>query len=323
MVSDTLLTGLDLWVRRRYRRKGRRAQPLSPGSKRKYLNSLSNMLRRAVAEGVAKYNAVALLTEKPEPDTEEAEWFEVYEAALILEAARQYRPNPLKPEQALPYLYPVVATLLLTGGRLSEVLGLELRDVSFDKETVRFRRNQWRDLKTKGSARTVRLWPQLAAILREYLNGSHAPTGRLLFPAYNVDQEQMIRDIRRALDRAMAGIGYAPGDVRPKAFRHTFCSARLQTLDAGQPVSPFTVAVEMGHGGIAMVKNVYGHLGTIRHRSEFVEYRIDQGPSGYAEKVEKLEQYWADEPARLAAWKAEVGRRAKAGKARRRLEKAG
>ena len=321
-VSDTFLTGLDAWVRRKNRRKGRRAKTLSPGSKRKYLNSLSNMLRRAVAEGIVKYNAVALLMEKPEADTEEAEWFEVHEAALILEAARLYRPNSLKPEQSLPYLYPVVATLLLTGGRLAEVLGLEVRDVNFEKETVRFRKNQWRDLKTKGSARPVRLWPQLAAILEEYLNGPHAPKGRLLFPAYNVEQEQMITDIRRPLDRAMAAIGYAAGEVRAKAFRHTFCSARLQTLDGGQPVSPFTVAVEMGHGGIAMVKNVYGHLGTIRHRSEFVEYRIEQCPNGYAAKVEQLKQYWADEPARVAAWKAEVGRRAKEGKARRRLEKA-
>jgi len=323
MVSETFLVGLDGWVARRTGRKGRRARPLSPGSKRKYLNSLSNLLRRAVAEGAASFNAVALMTEKPRAAEEEADWFEVHEAALILEAARQYRPNSLKARQALPYLYPIVATLLLTGGRLAEVLGLEIRDVSLAKETVRFRRSSWRDLKTKGSSRTVRLWPQLAGILQEYLEGPHAPKGRLMFPAFGRDEEQMIADIRSPLDRAVAPLDYRTGEVRSKAFRHTFCSARLQTLDHGQAVSPFTVAIEMGHGGIAMVKNVYGHLGHVRHRSESVEYRIEQYADRHVDRLARLEQYWADEQSRLETWKKDVGRRAREGRARKRLEKAG
>lgn len=32
----------------------------------------------------------------------------------------------------------------------------------------------------------------------------------------------------------------------------------------------------MGHGGEQLVTRVYGHLGQIRHRSEYVEYRIEQ-----------------------------------------------
>jgi integrase len=58
-------------------------------------------------------------------------------------------------------------------------------------------------------------------------------------------------------------------------FRHTYCAARLQTLDQGAPVSLFTVARELGHGGEAMVRRVYGHLGQVRHRAEVVEYRIE------------------------------------------------
>ena len=58
-------------------------------------------------------------------------------------------------------------------------------------------------------------------------------------------------------------------------FRHTYCAARLQTLDQGAPVSLFTVARELGHGGEAMVRRVYGHLGQVRHRAEDVEYRIE------------------------------------------------
>ncbi len=41
-------------------------------------------------------------------------------------------------------------------------------------------------------------------------------------------------------------------------------------------MSTYTVPREMGHGGEAMVRKVYGHLGQVRHRSEAVEYRVEQ-----------------------------------------------
>ena len=56
-------------------------------------------------------------------------------------------------------------------------------------------------------------------------------------------------------------------------FRHTYCAARLQTLDHGAPVSVFTVSRELGHGAETLVKQVYGHLGVMRHRAEVVEYK--------------------------------------------------
>jgi integrase len=66
--------------------------------------------------------------------------------------------------------YPLLATFLLTGGRESEVTELELDDVSLDRKTVTFRPNSWRRLKTRGSHRVVRLWPQLEGILGPYLH---------------------------------------------------------------------------------------------------------------------------------------------------------
>ena len=41
-------------------------------------------------------------------------------------------------------------------------------------------------------------------------------------------------------------------------------------------MSTYTVAREMGHGGEAMVRRVYGHLGQVRHRAQAVEYRVKQ-----------------------------------------------
>ena len=132
-------------------------------------------------------------------------------------------------------------------------------------------------LKTPGSHRVVRLWPQLREILGSYLDWRILQRGgRLLFPSPWSATEQMIGDVRNLLDRMARRAGLEAGAIRPKAFRHTYCAARLQTLDQGAPVSTYTVARELSHESEAMVRRVYAHLGTIRHRSEVVEHRVGQ-----------------------------------------------
>jgi hypothetical protein len=53
-------------------------------------------------------------------------------------------------------------------------------------------------------------------------------------------------------------------------------------------VSPFTVARELGHGSRTMVEEVHAHLGTMRHRSEVVEYRLEQHAEVLADRLAKL-----------------------------------
>lgn len=244
---------------------------LSAGTQRHYLNALSNLYKRAQSEGLVSpgYNPVAALMERPSGERVEAAWLEVPEATLFLEATRTFRPK--REDLAHPAAYELLATFLLTGGRETEVYGLDLEDVSFDRRLIHFRPNKWRRLKTKTSRRTVPLWPQLEEILRPYVFGGSGPKSGLLFPSARTGG--LFTDIRKTLDGVAARIGWEAGSVRTKAFRHTYCAARLQTLDRGHPVSPWTVAKEMGHGGRDLVDRVYGHLGTIGTRSEVVEYR--------------------------------------------------
>ena len=274
-----------------------------PGTVRHYLNALSGLYGRA-QEGLYSdpgYNPVSMLKEKPTGrwQAEEAAFFEVHEAALLLEAARtletRSRLNVGARENrvnATPGLYPIIATFLLTGGRASELLGLDVEDVSFDRGIVRFRPNAHRGLKTKTSVRVVPLWPQLRDILQEWMYGvdhDHPRTEGLLFPSTTGG---MIRDLRKSLDAIGRLCGLEPGEVRTKAFRHTYCSARLQTVQrivrpgcdpVTDPdpyewieVSRFTVQKEMGHGGAQLVDRIYGHVGRDPHRSEVVEYRVDK-----------------------------------------------
>jgi hypothetical protein len=86
----------------------------------------------------------------------------------------------------------------------------------------------------------------------------------------------MLQETRKLLDRVAKRVGWKRGEIRHRIFRHTYCAARLQTLDRGAPVSLYTVSRELGHGSEEMVRRVYSHLGTVRHRSEVVEYRVEQ-----------------------------------------------
>ncbi|MGH7702866.1 MAG: hypothetical protein ACREMO_07205 [Gemmatimonadales bacterium] len=121
--------------------------------------------------------------------------------------------------------------------------------------------------------------------------------GELLFPSFADGREAMLTDCRKLLNHLAVRSGLARPmtdgagkplkkggwpvldfPLRTKMFRHTYCSARLQTLDGDAPVAPFTVSRELGHGSLGMVTRVYSHLGTVRHRATVVEYRLEQHP---------------------------------------------
>ena len=100
--------------------------------------------------------------------------------------------------------------------------------------------------------------------------------------------EAMVTDFRKLLDAVAERAGWKAGEIRGKMFRHTYCAARLQTLDNGAAVSVFTVGRELGHGGDTMVKQVYGHLGDVRHRSAVVEYRFQKHAAILKARLEAL-----------------------------------
>ncbi len=264
---------------------------LSSSTIRKHLNSLGNLFVRAGAEKKVPlgYNPVRAYPDKPADGKQEAHWLEIDEAALLLESARTLKSSDRRDWCSVPFAYELAAAWLLTGGRPSEVTGLEVDDVSLKRETVTFRVNRFRRLKTLRSARVVRLWPQLAEILKAYFPRREAMgEGTLLFPSFRTGREALLVQPNRILARAAKRVGLS---VTAKALRHTYCAARLQTLDAGAPVSPFTVGRELGHGGDALVKAVYGHLGNVRHRSDVVEYRIEQHAATLGDRISALAEH--------------------------------
>jgi integrase len=295
---------VQAWVEHLRTQKTRRGSTMSDPTVRHYLMALSDLYGRAIELMVVDpgYNPVRMLKEKPSiRPAREAQFFEVAEAALILEAAKIVDQRE-RGSTAAPGLYPIVATMLLTGGRRAEVLGLDVEDVSFDAGRIRFRPNAHRGLKTRTSHRTVPLWPQLRETLQAWMFANEPRTAGLLFPAR---YGGMVGDLRKSLDAVAELCGMKEGDIRTKMFRHTYCSARLQTVqrivkpgkdpavdeDAYEyvEVSRFTVAKEMGHGGTALVERVYGHAQDNPHRLEVVEFRAERHREELGDRLRALE----------------------------------
>lgn len=240
---------------------------LSDGTRAGYLFTLNAMLRRAWREERIPENPVDRLDpdERPSANSTPTPFLEIGEAALVLEIARRGAHRGRSRAQN----YVRVAVHLLTGGRGSEVKGLEKADLDFVDNWVWFRPNATRENvnKVRGTARRVPMWPQLRAILEEYLAGPYAPEGPRLFDG---------TDCRKWLDEIAADVGWPTDKVRLKVFRVTYASARIQTLDGGAPVSDWTVQQEMGHSSLRMLQQVYVRIGSVRQRRELVEYRWEE-----------------------------------------------
>lgn len=323
---NTDLSTIDVAACTRYRDHLRampngRGDVLATQTVQHHMNSLSVLFARAMAEQVIPpgENPVGLIFDKLTSDAEETVWLENDELAALLRAARALSPE--REDLAFRFWFVLIACYVYTGLREAEALGLERDDVDLERLVIRVRRNRFRRVKTKQSTRSMPIFPQFAQILREYLAGPDAPTGRLLFPGAVVDgQEHMLTDFRKVLDklpvperlrrdRTEVELAKAEADrldkiarwterrrgpkpsetleelqapvartvldpIRTKMLRHSWCTARLQTLVAGAPITIFQVAQEMGHVDVKQVTERYGHLGIITYRSEHVEFDI-------------------------------------------------
>jgi integrase len=157
---------------------GKRGGTLSDGSVAHYLNSFSNLYRRAITDGLLRpgSNVVEALG-GIEIERAPTPFLEVPEMAEILRyACEEY--EPARPELAIPFYPVILAGLALGGFRQAELLGAFRTDVDLDRRILHVRRNAFRpSLKTKKSARVVPTFDQFAAFLDDYLSGPHAPRG--------------------------------------------------------------------------------------------------------------------------------------------------
>lgn len=163
--------------------------------------------------------------------------------------------------------------------RPAEGLGLLIEDIDFDRQHIKVRRNEYRRLTTRRSRRIVPLWPQLEAILRDYLERLGNPTSGILLPSPR-QPDRPVGSIKRLVTELTERLDH-DGVLTPKVFRHPYCAARLQTTDRAEPVALLTVARELGHKNAKMVEEIYGHVGSGLSsfgRKAHVEFVVEEPP---------------------------------------------
>lgn len=141
-----------------------------------------------------------------------------------------------------PHLLSVVSFLLATGARKSEVLGLKIGDVDFNRSTVTFKNTK------NGSTRTVHLSQHLVDILR-HEKAKRVVMSEYLFPSMDGKKPA---DIRGAWEKAVKDADLK--NVGLHTLRHT-----VGSFLALEGYSILEIGNILGHKSMSMVKR-YSHL---------------------------------------------------------------
>jgi integrase len=145
------------------------------------------------------------------------------------------------------------------------VLGLVVGDIDLKAGVIRLRENHHRGLQTKAATRDVPIWPGLRPTLAEVVAGQRVDALLFTTEGGTLRTNVPLTAWARALKRA--GL-----KISSHGARHSYISQGLQCMDAGKPVSPFTVIKEVGHADLKLIEQRYGHVATRRVRIEGFGY---------------------------------------------------
>ncbi|WP_432486898.1 tyrosine-type recombinase/integrase [Kineococcus sp. SYSU DK018] len=234
----------------------RRAAGLSPASVKQVHAILRTALQHAVREDLLPRN-VARLVVVPNAPRHEWQPLSIEEARALLDAARGDR------------LYPLWAVALAVGLRRGEALGLRWCDVDLDAGLLHVRQALQRTTeglvlvppKSERSRRTVPLPAVARGALREHrqamvaeaLRSGRPMTADTLVFTTPIGTPMDPRNVSRAFVELLQAAGLRR--VRLHDLRHT-CA----TLLLAQGVPARVVMEVLGHSGITLTMNTYGHV---------------------------------------------------------------
>jgi len=159
---------------------------------------------------------------------------------------------------------PFFVTAIFTGLRASELRGLAWGAVDFDRRVihVRQRANLWRELGAPKSAaghREIPMSPMVVSALREWRLACPKGPLNLVFPNDIGKVASHGNIAARAWEPLQTAAGLVDAEGKPKyglhALRHFFASWAID-----QGFSPKKVQALMGHSGIQITFDTYGHL---------------------------------------------------------------
>lgn len=232
-----------------------KVKPLKESSAKQSVRVLRTAFQWAVEEGLLAKNVVkppkSTLSTSIDPDQIPS----LADVQRVIKALRKGGKTTENAYAPAPTIADIAETALMTGMRISEILGLVVGDVDMDAGIIRVRKQlspsfQKRvELKSPRSRRSIPIAAELAPILIIHTLGK-APDDFLFTGGRgaSVSQSHARRCMKRARDHMDAPL------VHFHALRHLFASS---LLGAGVPVHE--VADLMGHSSAILLKT-YAHV---------------------------------------------------------------
>jgi len=251
---------------------------LAPRTRLSLHRVVHTMLKHAMQWGVVARNVASAIA-APRVRAQEVEILSPAQVATVLDTLRD------KP------LYPIVAVLLGTGLRRSEVLALRWQDVDLDGGTLQVEQALeqtqrgglvFRPPKTQHGRRMVTLAPSTINVLRTHWKSQQehrlffglgkSPADALVFTSWDGSPylpSTLTLQWRRAMKRA--GL-----KATLHSLRHTHAST---LITAGLDV--LTISRRLGHGSPVITLGTYGHLFKPDDRAAIaIEKVLDTGRDG-------------------------------------------
>ena len=235
-------------------------EPLSTKTVLEYHRFISSILAQAEKELLVPYNAAAKAT-PPKVRKRKVNYFEPDTIKEILAAFDQ---EPIY-RKAIGYL------LVYSGARRGEVLGLEWKNVNFDKHVISFEKNllyvhkrgTYVDtLKTEMSERTISLPQSAFDVLQEYKEEWYDKVKELAGDEWEDNGFVFVTETGRHTNPSAVSSWltrveekYGLPHLNAHAFRHSVASA---LIFAG--VDPVSVSRRLGHNQVSTTTNIYAHI---------------------------------------------------------------
>ncbi|EFK11867.1 site-specific recombinase, phage integrase family [delta proteobacterium NaphS2] len=204
------------------------------------------------------------------------------QAFLFLEAAKDYRKG---------VYYPHFLTLLRTGVRIGELLGLQWKDIDFKSRELVLKRHIFQttvmDATKNGQIRTVDMTPHLSETLRALKKEKQInalkfgrPFSEWCFSLGNKVKPMSMPPIRKAMFEILEKAGLPK--MRLHDFRHSYATIRLlKGHDIGD------VSYQMGHSSIKVTFDIYTHWIPGKFKNQVDD--LDMHPNAPKTHPEKME----------------------------------
>lgn len=212
------------------------------------------------------------LEELDEADFEESDvkFFTDDEVKTLIDALTfiDMKGNPLYPRA------PIYILMLLTGMRGQEVRALNIKDIDFEKHTIRINkalataedengkeRMVLKKPKTSSSIRTIGINSEAEAVIKQIIKARPNKVCSILYCTKTgnwVSKDNFARDFRKLLEK----LDIPQNGRGPHCLRHTFASLALEQneLSPLKHKSPLFVSSYLGHKDLSITYRIYTHL---------------------------------------------------------------